>query len=79
LGAGEVFGPKRDKATDEWSQLCNELYDLYASPNIRAIKKNEMCRACSTYGETGKVHIGFWWGGIRETHHFEDLGINGRI
>jgi hypothetical protein len=25
------------------------------------------------------VHIGFWWGDLREGHHLEDLNIDGRI
>jgi hypothetical protein len=29
--------------------------------------------------ETGEVHTGFWWGDLRETDHFEDLGAAGRI
>jgi hypothetical protein len=29
--------------------------------------------------ETGEVHIGFWWGGLREGDHLEDLGLDGRI
>jgi hypothetical protein len=28
---------------------------------------------------TGGVHIGFWWGELREIDHLEDLGIDGRI
>jgi hypothetical protein len=47
-----IFGPKRDEVTQEWRRLHNEeLNDLYSSPNIiRVIKKNEVGRACSTYG-----------------------------
>jgi hypothetical protein len=49
-----VFGPKRDEVTGEWKKLHNdELNDQYCSPNIlQAIKfeKNEVGRACSTYG-----------------------------
>ena len=35
-----IFGPKRDKATEEWKKLHNEeVNDLYSSPNIvRVIK-----------------------------------------
>jgi hypothetical protein len=25
------------------------------------------------------VHIGFWWGNVREGDHFEDPEVNGRI
>jgi hypothetical protein len=45
-----VFGPNRDEVTGEWRKLHNEEFsDLYSSLNI--IKKNEMGRACSRYGE----------------------------
>jgi hypothetical protein len=27
----------------------------------------------------GEVHIGFWWGDLRERDHLEDLGIDGRV
>jgi hypothetical protein len=39
-----IFGPKRDKATEEWRRLHNEeLIDLYSSPNIiRVIKSRRM-------------------------------------
>jgi len=25
------------------------------------------------------VHIGFWWGNLRERHNLEDPGLDGRI
>jgi hypothetical protein len=25
------------------------------------------------------VHVGFWWGKLRERDHFEDPGLGGRI
>jgi hypothetical protein len=25
------------------------------------------------------VHSGFWWGNLRESQHFEDKGVDGRI
>jgi hypothetical protein len=28
---------------------------------------------------TGEVHTGFCWGDLRERHHVEDIGIDGRI
>jgi len=27
----------------------------------------------------GKTHTGFWWGGLREIRHLEDLGIGRKI
>jgi len=29
--------------------------------------------------ETGEVHIGFWWGNLRERGYLVELGINGKI
>jgi hypothetical protein len=50
-----IFGPKRDKVTEEWRKQHNkELNDLYSSPNIvQAItskEKIEMGGVCSTHG-----------------------------
>jgi hypothetical protein len=48
-----IFGWKRDKVTGDWRKLlCEELCNLYSSPNIiRTIKEDEMGRACSMNGE----------------------------
>jgi hypothetical protein len=50
-----IFGPKRDEVTGEWRRLRDEeLYAVYSSANIIRvikIKKTEMGRACSTYGD----------------------------
>jgi hypothetical protein len=39
-----IFGPKRDEAPGEWTELHNEeLHNLYSSPNIiRQIKSRRM-------------------------------------
>ena len=34
---------------------------------------------CSTYGEEGEVHTGFWRGNLRERDHSEDPGLDRRI
>jgi len=34
--------------------------------------------ALCMYGR-GEVHTGFWRGDLRERHHFEHLGVDGRI
>jgi hypothetical protein len=47
-----MFGPKRDEVTEEWRKLHDEeLNDLYWSPNIVRVIKNEIGGACSKYGE----------------------------
>jgi hypothetical protein len=51
--ARKILMLKRDEVTREWRRLHNEeLYDLYSSPNIiRVIKNNKMGRECGTYGK----------------------------
>jgi len=57
-----IFGPKRDEVTGEWWKLHNEelravlLTQYYASDKI---KKNEMGRACGTYGGGERPVQGF--------------------
>jgi hypothetical protein len=48
-----ILGPKRDEVKGEWRRLHNEeLYDPYSSLYYSGDQiKNEMGRACSTYGE----------------------------
>jgi hypothetical protein len=28
---------------------------------------------------TGEVHVGFWWGNLKERDHLEDPDLGGRI
>ena len=35
--------------------------------------------ACSTYGGTGEVYTGFWWGNLRERDYLGNPGVDGRI
>ena len=52
-----IFGPRSDEVTGEWRKLHNEeLNDLYSSPNIDKISKNEIGGACSAYGERRGVY-----------------------
>jgi hypothetical protein len=49
-----IFGPKRDEVKGEWRRLHKkELHALYSSPRYSGdqMKKTEMGRECSTYGE----------------------------
>jgi hypothetical protein len=48
-----IFGPKRNKVTEEWRKLHNkELNDLYSTKYFSCdkIEKNKMGGACSAYG-----------------------------
>jgi hypothetical protein len=53
--------------------LCSVLLTEYHLGD--QIKKNEMGRACNTYGK--EVPTEFWWGNLREENHFKDLGVDG--
>ena len=78
----KIFGPKGDEVTRDWRRQRNEeLHDPYQSPNIfRLIKYVRMrcVRYVAVWGRGG-MHIGFWWGNLREREHSEDLGVDGRI
>jgi hypothetical protein len=40
-----IFGPKRDKVTEDWRKLRNEkLHNLYSSPNIIRMNKSNRMR-----------------------------------
>ena len=46
-----IFGPRSDEVKGEWRRLHNaELNDLFYSPNVNKIEKNEMGWACGAYG-----------------------------
>jgi hypothetical protein len=69
--------------TREWRRLHNEeLYALYSSPNtIRVVIKLRRMRWAvhvARWG-TGELHIGFWWGDLRQGNLLEDLDVDGRI
>jgi hypothetical protein len=52
-GLRKIFGPKRDKVTEEWRKLRNEgLNDLYCSPNIIRVFKSRRMR--------WPVHVALW-------------------
>jgi hypothetical protein len=46
--------------------------------SVICIKKNEMCWACSTYGDRRSGYR-FWWANLRKGDHLADLGVDGRI
>jgi hypothetical protein len=58
----KIFGPKGYEVTGEWRKLhSGELHNLYSSQDIiRQIKsRNEVGRACGTYGRGEKRVQGF--------------------
>jgi hypothetical protein len=75
-----IFGPKRDKATGEWSRLHKEeLNDLYSSPNIIRVIKSRRMSWAGHVARMGKreVHTGFWWRDVREGD-LGDPAVDGR-
>jgi len=56
-----MFGPKSDEVGMHWRRLHDEeLHDMYTSPNIfRVIKNNEMGGVCRTFGGEQSCILGF--------------------
>jgi hypothetical protein len=78
----KIFGLKWDEVTGEWRILADEeLYDLYSSPKITRVIKQEERDGWITWNvrESGEVHTSFWWGDIRERDNLEALGVEGRV
>jgi len=77
-----IFGSKRDELAEEWKTLnSEELNDLHTSPNIILVIKSRRRIWAWHVARMGKgeLHRGFWWGNPRESDHFEDPGVDGRI
>jgi hypothetical protein len=77
----EIFGGRRDEITGEWSRLHNEeLYDLYSSNIIWAIKARRMrWEGHVARMGRGEVCTGFWWGDLRERVHLIDSKWDGAV
>jgi hypothetical protein len=75
-------GSTRQYLLSERNILHNEeLNDLYSSPNIIRVIKSRRMRWAGHVAVWGKreVHIGYWWGDLREGDHLGDTGTDGRI
>jgi len=57
--------------------LVSSLRDLFEIIVFRFSIKNEMGRACGTYGERSAYTV--WWENLRERNYLEDPGVDGRI
>jgi hypothetical protein len=57
-----------------------EVRDLYSSGRIIWMIISRMIRLCTWHilGRT-EMHAGFWWGNMKETDHFEDIGKDKKI
>jgi hypothetical protein len=70
-----IFGPERDEVTGELRRLHEEEHnDLYSSPNIILVIKLGLIRLVGHVegmGATGKVHLAFWCGNLRQIDNLE--------
>jgi hypothetical protein len=49
------------------------------SPNIVRVIKSRRKRLAGHVAQMGEACIGFWWGNLRESNHWGDPGVDGRI
>jgi len=77
----KIFGTKREDVAGEWRKLHKEeLNDLYSSPHIIRVTNWRRIIWVGYVARMGtEVYTGFWWGNLRATEHFEDLGVNGSV
>jgi hypothetical protein len=77
----KIVGHKRNEVTRDWRTLHNEkLHDLYSSPNIIwVIKSRKRWVKQVDIWERREMYTQYCWGNLRETDHWEDLGIDSRI
>ena len=70
-----ILGPNREEVTGEWRKLLNE--DLYCSPNIFQMIKSRRMRLAEHVARIGvrKVVYGVLWRNLRESDHFQSLGV----
>jgi len=54
------------------------IVEYFYLQHCEIFKKNEMGRACSTFGRCA-VHTGFWWGNLLVRDYLVDPGLDGRI
>lgn len=77
-----IFGPKTDEVTREWSWLHNEdLNNQYSKPDIirmNQIRKNKMREHVARTGE-GRGAYKVCWENVSEREHLGDIGVVGRI
>ena len=74
----KVFGSKRQGATGDWRQLCNEdLNDLCSFPYISGVGKDGR----GMWHASGQITIctGFWLENLKERVHLKDPDVNSRI
>jgi hypothetical protein len=64
-----MSGSKREEVIGEWRKLHNEeLLHLFCSSQVIWVIGS---------GRGGGT-TGFWWGSLKETDNFEDIGIDGK-
>ena len=73
---------KRGEFSQEFvSKYNEELSDLYSLPNIVRVVQSRRMRWAGHVARMGggEVCTEFWWGNLRERHHWGDPDIDGRI
>jgi hypothetical protein len=77
----KIFGPEREEDRS-WGKLHNnELHGLQSSPNFVTVIISRRKRWAEHVAHMGRggAFKGFWLGGQKGRHHWEDQGVDERI
>ena len=71
----KIFGSEKDEVTGECRRHIVRNFMVYVSVYVIRSRRMTWVGHVVCEWEEREVHIGFWWGNLRDKDHLEDLGV----